>query len=836
MKKLTTEEFILKAKLVHGDKYDYSKVNYNGNKIKTCFICPEHGEFWQRPNDLLSGMGCPKCGTTNKLNTNEFISKAKIIHNNFFSYEKTVYINSNEKVIVTCPIHGDFEVKANNHLNGVNCEKCKKEGITHETTKLTPKNKSTKTYNTETFIEKCKQIHGDKYDYSKVDYVNNRTKICIICPKHGEFYITPNHFLSGRGCSKCSGNYRYTTSEIIEKFKEIHGDKYDYSKVEYKTTHTNIIVICPKHGEFLIVPSNHLRGQGCPLCNRKEKKIQIKESVDKNLIFIEKAKKVHGDKYDYSKVEYVNSNIKVCIVCMEHGEFWQTPYSHLSGCGCPVCGKKKSDKIKTLSLNEFIEKAKKIHGDKYDYSKVEYVNNSTKVCIICPKHGEFWQTPSSHLSGSGCKNCFEEKKKTLHNLTKEQFIEKAKKVHGDKYDYSKVDYVNARTKVCIICPEHGEFWQDPYTHSIGGMCQKCRIQVIKEKKTLTKDEFIERAKKIHGEKYNYSISEYKSARRQIAIKCPKHGEFWQIADAHMRGSGCPICANSLSTPENEIYNFINNNIKYNVEQRNRSLIKPYELDIHIPELKIAIEYNGLYWHSTKFIDNKNKHLEKMLLCKKNDIKLITIFEDEFYNSKEIVLNKIAHILGIQQNLSKIYGRKCTIKQINKNDAEIFLSKFHIQGYASSTIYYGAFHENELIAVMSFKQLVKNGSDWELTRFASDYNYICCGVGGKLFKHFIKEHNPNSVKSFADRRWTIDEENNIYAKLGFKFDGYTPPDYKYIKPNIHERFHKFNFRKSKLLKKYPDILTNDMTENEMTINIGYFKIYDCGLIRYVWKNN
>ena len=116
--------------------------------------------------------------------------------------------------------------------------------------------------------------------------------------------------------------------------------------------------------------------------------------------WIQKAKKVHGDKYDYSKVKYYNAHTKVCIICPIHGEFWQTPASHLMGNACPKCGGKTK-----LNTDKFIHRAKEIHGDKYDYSKVEYINATTKVCIICPIHGEFWQTPAKHLSGKGCKKC-----------------------------------------------------------------------------------------------------------------------------------------------------------------------------------------------------------------------------------------------------------------------------------------------------------------------------------------------------------------------------------------------------------------------------------------------
>lgn len=289
-----------------------------------------------------------------------------------------------------------------------------------------------------------------------------------------------------------------------------------------------------------------------------------------------------------------------------------------------------------------------------------------------------------------------------------------------------------------------------------------------------------------------------------------------------------------SKSELEILDFIQ---KHGLEcKTDRKTLIGKEIDIFIPKLCIGIEYNGNVFHSEwKGGKNKHYHVNKTDMCKLKNVKLIQIFEDEFHNSKEIVFNKIAHILGVQQNLPKIYGRKCTIKQILKNDAELFLTNFHIQGYASSTVHYGAYYENNLIAVMSFK--TENNGKWELTRFASDYNYICCGVGGKLFKHFIKEYNPISIKSFADRRWTVDEENNIYCQLGFEFDGYTKPDYKYYNSKVdkYKRFHKFGFRKKTLLKKYPDKLLPEMTETEMVKELGYDRIWDCGLIKYVWRN-
>ena len=177
--------------------------------------------------------------------------------------------------------------------------------------------------------------------------------------------------------------------------------------------------------------------------------------------FIKKSIQIHGNKYDYSKTEYVNSRSKICIICPEHGEFWQTSNTHLDGSGCPLCWRERRGETIKLSKEIFIEKAKKVHGNKYDYSKVEYINCDTKICIICPEHGEFWQTPSCHINGKhGCPKCSQRS----YKKTTEEFIEESKRIFGEIYDYSKVEYVNKNTPVCIICPEHGEFWQTPKIH------------------------------------------------------------------------------------------------------------------------------------------------------------------------------------------------------------------------------------------------------------------------------------------------------------------------------------------------------------------------------------
>lgn len=183
--------------------------------------------------------------------------------------------------------------------------------------------------------------------------------------------------------------------------------------------------------------------------------------------FIEKSKIKHNNKYDYSKVNYINNHTKVCIICPIHGEFWQTPHDHKDGgYGCPKC----AGNI-LYSTEEFVKKAESIHNNKYDYSKVEYKNAYTKVCIICPIHGEFWQTPHMHLMGQGCPICNGNIK-----LTQEEFIKRCKEVHNNRYDYSKTIYKNTNTRICVICPKHGEFFPTALNHLYSGSgCPNCNF-------------------------------------------------------------------------------------------------------------------------------------------------------------------------------------------------------------------------------------------------------------------------------------------------------------------------------------------------------------------------
>jgi hypothetical protein len=297
---------------------------------------------------------------------------------------------------------------------------------------------STKRLTTEIFISRSKKIHGDKYDYSKVEYVNQTTKVCIICPIHGEFWQTPKLHMNGRGCPKC-GNIT-----IREK---LSNKKKSTSNSKHK-----------KRDRFV--------------ANNEYKEHQINDTGS----FIMYSEKLHSYKYDYSKAEYKNKSTKVCIICPEHGEFWQTPHSHLIGHGCPKCGHKITDFKLSYTFEEFVEMANKKYNGKYTYKKEQYKGYMVKMKMVCPEHGEFWQTPSYHIDGCGCSKCVNEHRRKLFSLGKERFIEKSSDIFHSYYSYNNVSYVNNNTKVLITCPKHGDFLCTPANHLKGRGCPICKSE------------------------------------------------------------------------------------------------------------------------------------------------------------------------------------------------------------------------------------------------------------------------------------------------------------------------------------------------------------------------
>lgn len=452
--------------------------------------------------------------------------------------------------------------------------------------------------------------------------------------------------------------------------------------------------------------------------------------------FLNDVRNKFGDRFDTSKVNYTSNKKEITVICPTHGEFSTTPMRFLkSEYGCPKCGSKAGGMIRAINsrktTEEFKTDAIRINGNKYDYSKtdLEHKREDGKVCIICPKHGEFWQTPQNHLQGDGCPKCGLEKRSISQIKTKETFIAEAKKIHGDKYIYTNLEYKGATVDACFICPKHGEFWQTPQNHLKGHGCKKCMGEKLSRIKFKSTEWFKDAAVRVHGHKDDLSKVTYTGTYNNVCIICPKHGEYFMRPNDYLNGHRCPKCSHKISKWEQEIYDFL---ISLGIEcqQSNRKILNGKEIDIFIPKFNIGVECNGLRWHNELYMD-KNYHLWKTKECKEHGVRLIHIFEDEWENKSEIWKSMLKNMFGMIDN--KIYARKCEIREVPPKDCRIFLNGNHIQGYSNSKINYGLYYKNELVSLMTFDiPRINIGRKrvegcYELVRFCNKLNTNVIGV-------------------------------------------------------------------------------------------------------------
>jgi len=293
---------------------------------------------------------------------------------------------------------------------------------------------------------------------------------------------------------------------------------------------------------------------------------------------------------------------------------------------------------------------------------------------------------------------------------------------------------------------------------------------------------------------------------------------------------CTICnpyKSNESPNEIKLYEFVKKICSEDIKLKDRTVLSGKELDIYIPAKKIAIEYNGLYWHNELNKEN-NYHLNKTEECEKNNIKLIHIYEDEWKYKEDIVKYRLMNIF--LKNENKIGARKCDIRKVSVSDTIDFLENNHIQGYSASSINFGLYFNNELLSLMTFiklrKKLNKNEDEYELLRFCNKLNTNVVGGASKLLNYFIKNYNPSLIMSYADRSWS---HGDLYNKLGFEFVGKTQPNYYYVIDGI--RHHRFNFRKDKLVKEGYD---SNKTEHEIMLDRKIYRIYNSGNLKFIYK--
>lgn len=355
--------------------------------------------------------------------------------------------------------------------------------------------------------------------------------------------------------------------------------------------------------------------------------------------FLNRANNIHNNKFQYNLPEKFSRKDLIEIICPIHGSFITSAGNHLNGYDCLKCALEKRNSPLKLNTEEFIKRAKKLHNNRCDYSKVNYKNNNTPIEIICKTHGSFLQLPSVHLRGAGCPKCSGNKR------TQEDFIRDSKILHENKYDYSLVSYKGLKEPVDIICPIHGIFKQKPREHLQGNGCPECGGT----RKSNT-EEFIEKAKKIFPE-YDYSKVFYKNNRTKIEIICKKHGSFFIKPNDLLNNHGCPICNESSGEriirkylEENKI-EFVTQKIFHNLFYKDSS--HPLKFDFYLPQYNLCIEYQGEQHYKPidafggleSFIKGQERDNMKREFCKKNNINLLEIKYNQ--NIKEELNRKIA---------------------------------------------------------------------------------------------------------------------------------------------------------------------------------------------------
>ena len=537
--------------------------------------------------------------------------------------------------------------------------------------------------------------------------------------------------------------------------------------------------------------------------------------------FVEKARTAHNNRYDYSTSVYKNYLTPVKVICREHGEFEQKPNNHLNGAGCPICASAVVSKKLSMTQMDFISKAIERFGDSFTYERVEYINTKTPVVITCKTHGDFKTTPNAFLSGhTGCSACNGSK------LTRESFIARAKLVHGDYYDYSQTLVAGYHGISKIVCREHGEFEQTPNNHLQGKGCPKCAGKMVSDTAS-----FVDAAEKVHGDRYDYSLVKYLSSTTKVKIVCESHGVFEQTPANHLQGNGCPKCSPKTSKPESELFEFIKT-LDASAEQSNRSIIAPLELDIVSHVSKIAIEFNGLHYHSDRNSGKRDTyHLDKMITTNNAGYRLIQVWEDDWRDRRSVVEKTLRHVFGASK--TRVFARKCKITRPDLKSVAWFFSENHLQGHPRRGEVYALENNGEIVAAMVFHPVtsergkIASEMRWELGRYAS----TCAVTGGasRLFKAFLADRAECvEVVSYSDNDWF---DGGMYETLGFTFANNVPPDYKVVDGGT--RRHKINYKLSELQKRLGDKFNPLLSERENCRQNGLYRVYNSGLRKWVW---
>lgn len=480
---------------------------------------------------------------------------------------------------------------------------------------------------------------------------------------------------------------------------------------------------------------------------------------------------------------------------------------------------------------------------RYDFSKSVYAGMNQKVWFLCPTHGRVSSDAKNLLNGKECLQCSIKTRAGKQRMTQKQMLARFTTAHGAKYDYSRAHYKGQEVAVEILCSRHGAFFQQPSFHWAGSGCPQCFHEDRRgASQRLTHGSFILKLEAVFPGAFEVHDT-YVNSQTPLTVQCVKHNLICSTRPNWLlQGwNPCTKCNHMKSSAEDAIAAYLARFTT--VVQRDRTLIAPKEIDIYLPEHNLAIEYCGMYWHSHGDRDderkNKRKHAEKHRLCAEKGIRLITLYETEWSERPETVKRMLRNAVGATRG--KLMARKCTMAKPTVQEARAFYEKYHPQGGPGTGEHYGLYYKGKLVACMRF---TFGGNDrgssaktrqWTLSRYAT--RLPVAGAASKLFKAFLAEHSPPTVKSFSDNRWF---NGAMYEQLGFDLEADVPPDYQVWsqrlglrpKPHYQRRLLPARIRDHEAKIAF-DPEKDTRTEAEVTYLMGARRIYDCGKKRWVW---
>jgi predicted nucleic-acid-binding Zn-ribbon protein len=478
--------------------------------------------------------------------------------------------------------------------------------------------------------------------------------------------------------------------------------------------------------------------------------------------------------------------------------------------------------MKRTTTQEFIERARIVHGARYTYDGLVYSTAHVKVTITCPIHGDFDQAAYSHLRGNGCPACGLASNIAKNSVprglrkTNAEFAAEAKQVWQDKFTYKYSVYKGAKSPIEVKCRKHGMFWTTPNNHLNGSGCPKCRGYGFSDQEVKKQVE--------------EALPKYKVLRvdggRFVTLLCKQHGEFTQNRrNLVIFKQGCPTCSkqDATSALENKVLEWVRKHTQ--ATQGDRTYLAGQEIDILCHKERLGIEINGRYWHSEKF-KAPDYHYRKAVNAKRADLQLLQLWDYEIQNKGKICRSLILARLG---KLDRWYARQLVVLPMTSTQAADWFNTNHLQGNANASVVYGLFNSGTCLAAMSFAKARFSDYEWEIVRFANSLNNTVVGGASRLWTHFVKEQKPVSVVSYADLRIS---QGNLYKQLGFTFKHRSAPNYVWWKAQT--TLSRYQTQKHKLSKLLGYKFDADLSERANMQRAGWLQVFDAGNLVYVWN--